>query len=87
MSFILLREHAVWTLVSATCSLHLTMSPLIDVYTTRPGFSPCVYTDASPGVESLVGREFAKSLGARLLVSVLRAVGAIFTFAILLTIK
>ena len=40
--------------------------------------SPCVYTDASPGVEMLVGREFAQSLGARLLVSVLRAVGAIF---------
>ena len=45
------------------------------------------YTDASPGVESLVGREFAQSLGARLLVSVLRVVGAIFTFTILLTIK
>ena len=41
-------------------------------------FSPCVYTDASPGVESLVGREFAQSLEARLLVSVLHAVGAIF---------
>ena len=49
--------------------------------------SPCVYTDASPGVESLVVREFAQSLEARLLVSVLRAVGSIFTFAILLTIK
>ena len=41
-------------------------------------FSPCVYTDASPGIESLVGREFTQSLGARLLMSVLRAVGAIF---------
>ena len=30
--------HAVWTLVSATCSLHLTVSPLIDVYTMRSGF-------------------------------------------------
>ena len=50
-------------------------------------FSPCVYTDASPGVESLVGREFAKSLGAHLLVLVLRVLGTIFTFAILLTIK
>ena len=50
-------------------------------------FSPCVYTDASPGVESLVGRQFAQSLGARLLVSILRAVGAIFTFAIFLKIK
>ena len=49
-----------------------------------------LYTDASPGIESLVGREFAQSFGARLLVSVLRAVGAIcffFTFAFLLTIK
>ena len=41
-------------------------------------FSPRVYTDANPGVESLVCREFTQSLGARLLVSVLRAVGAIF---------
>ena len=41
-------------------------------------FSSCVYTDASPGVESLVGREFTQSLGAHLLVSVLRAAGAIF---------
>ena len=49
------------------------MSPLIDVYTTRSGFSTCVYTDASPGVESLVGRDFAQSLGAGLLMSVLRA--------------
>ena len=49
--------------------------------------SPCVYTDASSGVESLVVREFAQSLEARLLVSVLRAVGSIFKFAFLLTIK
>ena len=54
------------------------MSPLIDVYTMRSGFSPCVYADASPGVESLVGRELTQSLGARLLVSALHAVGAIF---------
>ena len=33
-------------------------------------FHPCAYADASPGVGSLVGREFAQSLGARLLVSV-----------------
>ena len=32
----------------------------------------CAYTDASPGVGSLVGREFSQSLEARLLVSVLR---------------
>ena len=36
----------------------------------RSGFHPCAYADASPGVGSLVGREFAQSLGARLLVSV-----------------
>ena len=41
-------------------------------------FPPCVYSNASPGVESLVGREFTQSLGTRLLVSVLRAMGAIF---------
>ena len=40
-------------------------------------FSPCVYTDTSPGVELLVGREFTQSLGTHLLVSVLCAVGAI----------
>ena len=44
----------------------------------RSGFSPCVYADANPGDGSLVGREFTKSLGARLLVLVLQAVGAIF---------
>ena len=36
--------------------------------------SLCVYTDASPGVGPLVGGEITKSLGARLLVSVLCAV-------------
>ena len=41
-------------------------------------FSPCVYTGASPGVESLVGRKFTQSLGVCLLVSVLRAMEAIF---------
>ena len=53
-------------------------------------FTPCVYTDARPGVESLVDREFTQSLGARLLVSVLRAVGRFsiyFKFALLLAIK
>ena len=40
-------------------------------------FSLCIYTDASPGVGSLVGRELTQSLGARLLVSVLLVVGAI----------
>ena len=40
------------------------------------GNSPCAYADASPGVGSLVGRELAQSLGARLMVSVLRAAGA-----------
>ena len=40
------------------------------------GVSLCVYADASPGVGSLVGKELAQSLGARLLVSVLRRAGA-----------
>ena len=31
-------EHAVWTLASATCSLHLTVLPLVDVYTMQSGF-------------------------------------------------
>ena len=39
-------------------------------------FHSCAYTDASPGVGSLVGGEFSQSLDARLLVSVLRLVGA-----------
>ena len=30
--------HAVWTLVSATCSMHLNESPLVDVYTMRSDF-------------------------------------------------
>ena len=33
------------------------------------------FADASPGVGSLVGGEFSQSLGTRLLVSALRAVG------------
>ena len=39
-------------------------------------FPSCAYTDASPGVWSLVGGEFSQSLEAQLLVSVLRWVGA-----------
>ena len=39
-------------------------------------FPSCAFTDASPGVGSLVGREFSQSLEAWLLVSVLRWVGA-----------
>ena len=39
-------------------------------------FPSCAYTDASAGVGSLVGGEFSQSLEARLLVSVLRWVGA-----------
>ena len=34
------------------------------------------FADISPGVGSLVGGEFSQSLGARLLVSALRVVGA-----------
>ena len=40
------------------------------------GFPPCAYADDSPGFGSLVGREFAQSLGTRLLVSALRGMGA-----------
>ena len=65
------RRHVVWTLVSTTCSLHLTVSPLSGTYFVRSD-SLCAYTDASPGAGSLVGRESSKSLGTRLLVSVLR---------------
>ena len=64
------RGHAVWTSASATCSLHVTVFPLAAACTAQSGFRPCAYADASPGVGSLVGREFAQSLGARLLVSV-----------------
>ena len=70
------REHAVWTLVSATCSLHMAVAHSIAAYSVWSGYSPCAYADASPGVGSLVGREFAQSLGARLLVSVLHGAGA-----------
>ena len=64
------RGHAVWTSASAKCSLHVTVFPLAAACTARSGFRPCANADASPGVGSLVGREFAQSLGARLLVSV-----------------
>ena len=36
------------------------------------------YTDDSPGPGSLVGRKFAQSLGARLLVSVLHSMGVTY---------
>ena len=39
-------------------------------------FPSCALCDASPGVGSLVGGEFSQSLEARLLVSVLRWLGA-----------
>ena len=44
----------------------------------RSGSHCAFYADASPGDRSLVSREFTQSLGARLLVLVLQAVGAIF---------
>ena len=46
----------------------LVYTPCGQVFTVR-------FADVSPGVGSLVGGEFSQSLGARLLVSVLRAVG------------
>ena len=66
------RGHAVWTLVSATCSLHLAVSTLAVALVAWTVFPPCAYADISPGVGALVGREFAQSLGARLLMSALR---------------
>ena len=69
------REHAVWTLVSDTCTLHLTVAPLVAAYAVWSGFSPCAYAYASIGVGSLVGRELAQSLLARLFVSVSRRAG------------
>ena len=47
----------------------LVYTPCGQVFTVR-------FADASPGVGSLVGGEFSQSLGTRLLVSALRAVGA-----------
>ena len=64
--------HAVWTLVSTTCSLHLTVSTLAAAYVARSDLPPCAYAEVSPGVEWLVGRELVQILGARLLVSALR---------------
>ena len=40
--------------------------------------SSYAYIDDSPGLGSLVGREFAQSLGARLLVPVLHRMGHLF---------
>ena len=65
--------HAVWTLVSATCSLHSTVFPLVAAYAARscfPPYAPYAYAGTSPGAGSLVGRELAQSPLARLLVSV-----------------
>ena len=47
----------------------LVYTPCREVFTVR-------FADASSGVGSLVGGEFSQSLGTRLLVSALRAVGA-----------
>ena len=44
------RGHAIWTLISATCSLHLTVSPLGAEYVAWSGFPPCAYADVSQGV-------------------------------------
>ena len=46
----------------------------------------CAYTDDSPGPGSLVGREFAQSLGARLLVSVLHSMGSLILLILLITL-
>ena len=44
----------------------------------RSGFPLCADANDSPGFGSLVGREFAQSLGTRLLVSALRGMGATY---------
>ena len=44
--------HVVWTLVSTSYSLLLTMSPLVAAYFVRLGSPFCAYADASPGVNS-----------------------------------
>ena len=43
--------------------MHLTVSPFVAAYAVWSAFSPCAYADASPGIGSLLDREFAKSLG------------------------
>ena len=48
------------------------MSPLAAAYVARSGFPPCVYAGVSQGLGSLLCRELAQSLVARLLVSALR---------------
>ena len=52
------------------------MQHLVAAYAAWSGFPPCAYADDSPGFVSLVGREFAQSLGTCLLVSALRGMGA-----------
>ena len=54
----------------------MTVAHSIPAYSVWSDYSPCAYADASPGVGTLVVRELAQSLGARLLVSVLRGAGA-----------
>ena len=44
------REHAVWTLVSVTFSLHMTVAHFIAAYSVWSGYSHCAYAYASPGV-------------------------------------
>ena len=56
--------------------MHLTVSPLTVAFVARSGLPPCDFADISLGVGSLVGRELAQSVGARLLVSALRIVEA-----------
>ena len=43
------REDSVWTLVSAACSLHFTVAPLVADYAVWSGFSSCAYVDDCPG--------------------------------------
>ena len=49
------RGYAVWTLVSATCSLHFDGITLSSCISRAVRFPSYAYTDACPGVGSLLG--------------------------------
>ena len=78
------RGHAVRTSASATCSLHVTVFPLVAACAARSGFHPCAYADASPGFGSIVGREFANHLGHVSWCQFLRGTGATRNFGYIL---
>ena len=67
------RGHAVWTLVSATCSLHLTVPHLVDACTVwmRKGKPLISWMYCCPEFGSLVGGGTSQSLGTLLRMAVL----------------